>query len=90
MSDLCLVEDGSERSDALVFDPVALETVSAGQDGNSERVGVSTGADTKANFGGGSALEIGDRRLLEDGSERGGALDSDGIALETARDGWGQ
>ena len=33
---------------------------------------------------GGGALEIGDLRLVEDGSERGGALGSDAIKLETA------
>ena len=49
MSDLCLVEDGSERSDALVSDVVPPETASEGQDGNGERVGVSMGADTKPN-----------------------------------------
>ena len=49
VGDLRLVEDGSERSDALASDVVASETASEGQDGNSERVGVSMGADTKAN-----------------------------------------
>ena len=44
----------------------------------------------KRTLWGHGVLEIGDLSLLEDGSERGGALDSDGIALETARDGWGQ
>ena len=51
---------------------------------------VSMGADTKANTrggGGGSALDLGDHRLLEDGSEHGNALDSDEVAFETARDG---
>ena len=33
------------------------------------------------------ALEMGDLRLLEDGCERGGALESDVIVPETARDG---
>ena len=47
--DLRLVEDGSQRSGTLGSDVVASETASEGQDGNSERVGVSTGADTKAN-----------------------------------------
>ena len=47
-------------------------------------------ADTKANTRGGGALEMGDLRLLEDGCERGGALDSDVIVPETARDGWEQ
>ena len=50
------------------------------------------GADTKATtFGGSGALEVGDHRLLEDGSERGGALVSDVVVPDTAReDGWGQ
>ena len=38
---------------------------------------------------GGGALELGDHRLLEDGSERGGALVSDVVAFETASEGWG-
>eukprot|EP00964_Phaeocystis_antarctica_P012340 scaffold6811_cov55-Phaeocystis_antarctica.AAC.6 len=33
---------------------------------------------------GGGALEVGDLRLVEDGCERGGALDSDVVASETA------
>ena len=49
IGDLRLVEDGSQRSGALGFDAVAFETASEGQDGNGERVGVSMGADTKAN-----------------------------------------
>ena len=52
--------------------------------------GVSRGADTKANTWGSGSLEVGDLRLLEDGSERGGALDSNVIVPETARDGWEQ
>ena len=35
----------------------------------------------------GGALEAGDRRLLEDGSERGNALNSDVVAFETASEG---
>ena len=38
---------------------------------------------TNANKGGG-ALQVGDLRLLEDGSERGGALVSDVVVTETA------
>ena len=38
---------------------------------------------------GGGALEVGDHRLLEDGSERRGALVSDAVVPDTARDGWG-
>ena len=47
--DLRLLEDGGERGDALGSDVVAPNTASEGQDGNDERVGVSMGADTKAN-----------------------------------------
>ena len=43
----------------------------------------------KRTLSGGGALEIGDLRLLEDCSERGGALVSDAIARDTARDGRG-
>ena len=60
-----------------------------GQDGNGERVGVSMGADTKANTRGGGALELGDSRLFEDGSERGGALVSDVVFIEAAKHGGG-
>ena len=49
LGDLRLLEDGSERGGALVSDVVAVETAREGQDGNGERVGVSTGADSKAN-----------------------------------------
>ena len=36
---------------------------------------------------GGSALEMGDLRLLQDGGERGGALGSDVVVVETADEG---
>ena len=49
-------------------------------------VGVSMGADTKANTRGRGALEVGDLRLLEDGGEHGGALGSNVVAGEAARD----
>ena len=38
---------------------------------------------------GGGALQLGDLRLLEAGSERSGALGSDVVASETASEGWG-
>ena len=44
---------------------------------------MSRGADTKANNGSG-ALKIRDLRLLEDGSERRGALVSDPVVSKTA------
>ena len=54
-------------------------------------IGVSMGADTKANmpniFWGGGALELGDLRLLENGGEHSDALFSDGVASETASKG---
>ena len=72
VSDLSLVEDGSERSDALVSKEVAIdalvskevaiETASEGQNGN-EIIGVSAGADTKAIASGRiGALERRERR----------------------------
>ena len=44
----------------------------------------------KRTLWGGGALELGDLRLLEDGSERESALGSDNVAFETVRDraGW--
>ena len=47
--DLRLLEDGGERGGALGSDVVVRDTVSEGQDGNGERVGVSMGADTRTN-----------------------------------------
>ena len=49
VGDLRLVEDSSERGGTSVSDVVLPETASEGQDGNGERVGVSMGADIKAN-----------------------------------------
>ena len=47
--DLRLLEDCGERRGAFGSDVVAPETASEGQDGNGETVGVSMGADMKAN-----------------------------------------
>ena len=47
--DLRLFEDGGERGGALGSNAVFRDTASDGQNGNSERVGVSMGADRKAN-----------------------------------------
>eukprot|EP00964_Phaeocystis_antarctica_P009107 scaffold4936_cov73-Phaeocystis_antarctica.AAC.2 len=50
MGDLRRLEDGRERGGALGSDVIASETASEGQDGKrSESIGVSMGADTKAN-----------------------------------------
>ena len=51
VGDLRLHENDSERGGTSVSDVVLPETASEGQDGNGERVGVSMGADTKANSG---------------------------------------
>ena len=50
---------------------------------------MSANADTKTNtlWGGNGAPEVVDLRLLEDGGERGGALDSDVVATETVGEG---
>ena len=45
------------------------------------------GADTKSERSGRGAPEVGDLRLLEDGSERGGALVSDVVVSETVSKG---
>ena len=52
-----------------------------------KRASVSRGADKKATFWGGGALEVGDLRLLEDGSERSDALVSDAVVSETTSEG---
>jgi len=86
VSDIRLVED--QLGSTLVSDVVELQTVSEEQSGDGERSGVSRGADAKANTQGCNALEPGDLRLLEDGSERRGALVSDVVEFETASKGW--
>ena len=45
------------------------------------------GVDTRAILWGGCALQGGNVRLLDDGSERGGAIGSDLVAIETANKG---
>ena len=84
--DLRLFEDGGERGGALGSNGVGPNTASEGQDGNGERVGVSTGADTTANTRGGGAHQLGDLCLLEDGGERGDALGSDAVVQETVNE----
>ena len=76
---------------AVVGEVVAAQTAREERGGDGGRPCVSMGVDTKANTSrGGGALEVGDLRLLEDGSERNGALGSDAVVQETAREGWGQ
>ena len=74
MLDLRLLEDGSEHGGALGSDTVLRDTASDGQNGNSERVGVSMGADRKANTQGGGARERGHGTPLERLAQIGDAL----------------
>ena len=81
--DLRLLEDGCERGDALGSDVVPPNTASEGWHGDGEREGVSMGADKATS--GRLAPQLGDLRLLQDRGERGGALDSDVVPVETVR-----
>ena len=83
--DLRLAEDGSECSSTLVFDEVVVETAS---EGGSQRAGAYQRSLTRKRIlWGGGALEVGDIRLYEDGSEREGALGPKLVHPKTARDG---
>ena len=70
---------------------LVLRLRAKGRLGNSERVGVSMGADRKANtrqrIQGRGALELLDLCLFEDGSEHRGALSSNTVVSETASEG---
>ena len=74
--DLRLFEDGGERGGALGPDAVVRDPASEGQDGNGERVGVSTGVDRSTR--GGGALERGHGAPLERLAELSDALGSVG------------
>ena len=51
-----------------------------------EKAGQWARTQQRTHYAGGGALEVGDHRLLEDGSERSGALVSDVVASETVRE----
>jgi hypothetical protein len=93
--DLRLLEDGGEHGGTLISDVVATKTASEGQDGNGERVGVSMGADTKANTlelvrEAGGLLERLQRRVaLETLCKRGSSFGTEPVVLETAGAGFG-
>ena len=78
----------SERLLGLVGEVVEPNTVNEEQSGYGERAILSAGADKSEHTRGGGALEVRDLRLLEDGCERGGALNSDVVATKTASEGW--
>ena len=72
--------------------PMALFLRLQGKGGASERAGACQWALTSASSmtcWGSGIPEVGDLRLLEDGSQRSDALVSDAVAPETARDGGG-
>ena len=52
-----------------------------------EKAGQWARTQQRTHYAGGGALEVGDHRLLEDGCERGGALDSDLVVPDTAKHG---
>ena len=83
VGDLRLVENGRERGGALASDFIPSETVSEGWRGDAVREQTCPRAWTNTLWGGG-ALQIGDHRLVEDGSECSGSLGSDVVAFETA------
>ena len=83
--DLRLLEDGSKRGGALSSNRVPAETANEGQSRNvQESKRVNGRLHKSEHTKGGGALEVRDLRLLEDGSECGGALVSDVVAPETA------
>ena len=49
-----------------------------------EKAGQWARTQQRTHYAGGGALEVGDHRLLEDGCERGRALNSDVVATKTA------
>ena len=80
------------RTAASAVTPVTLMTLlsrlrARDRMGNSERAGMSMGADTKGKLWGGSAPQVSDLRLVEDGSERRGAPVSDVVVPDTAKHG---
>ena len=82
-----LLEDGSKRRGALGSDAVVPDTARDGW-GHSERAGACQRALTRTRtLLGGGALEVGNVCLVEDSSERGGALGTDVLAVETASEG---
>ncbi len=92
---LRLLEDCGERGGALGSDAVVHDAVSEGQDGNGERVGVSMGADTKANTqelvreAGGLLERLQCRVALETLCNRGSSFRTKLVVLEAAGGGLG-
>ena len=75
----------SEATDRMASAPSPSELLSTLRWGKAR----CQGALTERTLWGGGAPQVGDLRLLEDGSERRGALDSDRVAPDTAKHRWG-
>ena len=75
-----------DRLFGLVGEAVVLEAVNEEQSGYGERASLAL-TRKQTLFGGGGALEVGDLRLVEDGSERSGARGSDVVVSEAASEG---
>ena len=85
---LRLLEDGSECGGALDSDVVFIKTAGEGRSKDGKREQPCQGALTpKRTLVGSGALELGDSRLFEDCTKRGGALVSDEVVPETASKG---
>ena len=77
------LESLDESGSSLGAEPVSLETASMGAGAGAD--GCQWALTERRTLSGGGALEVGDHRLLEDSSERGGALVSDLVELNTAK-----
>ena len=82
LGDLGLLEDGRELGGALCSDRVDCETAREGWARTVRHQECQRALTQKRTLGGGSALELLNLRLFEDGGERGGALVSDLVATE--------
>ena len=81
------LETLDESESSLGAEAVGRDTASTGAEAGAEAC---QGALTrKRTLLGGGAPQGGNLCLFEDGSERGGALVSDAVVPDTARDGWG-
>jgi hypothetical protein len=89
LGDSRLFEDSSERGGALGPDVVVIEAAKHGEVGAVRDDACQWALTEKRTLRGGGALQGGDLRLLEDGSERSGALVSDAVPRETAGVGFG-
>ena len=76
-----------ESSYSFGTEVVGSQTASTRAESGAEREACQWALTRKRTVWGSGALEVGDLRLLEDGSECGGTLVSDVVAVETASEG---